>query len=120
MATPAQERIGRGPFGALLILLSLLVGSGNAAAASADLRHSARLSPSRQSAAVALLPSAARSTAQDEACASGGDPADSPSGPRVVAERLRAGRAALPAFGHQAELPRTTGLSHRARAPPAA
>ncbi len=119
MATPAQERIGRGPFGALLILLSLLVGSGSAVAASADLRHSARLSPSRQSAAVALLPSAARSAVEDEACASG-DPADSPSGPRVVAERLRAGRAALPAFGHQAELPGTTGLSHRARAPPAA
>ncbi len=120
MPTPAQERIGRGPFGALLILLSLLVGSGGAVASSGDIRHSERLGPSRQSASAALLPSATRSAVEEEPCTAGGDPAASPSGPQVVTKRLRARPEAVPSRGHQAALSKTTGPSHRARAPPAA
>jgi hypothetical protein len=115
-----QERIVRGPFGALLILLSLLVGSGSAVAAGGDLRQSARLSPSRQPASVALLPAGARNSIEDEASAAGGDPAASPFEPRAVTERLRARPAAGAPAGHQVERPKTAGLSHRARAPPAA
>jgi hypothetical protein len=118
--TPAQERIGRGPFGALLILLSLLVGSGSAAFAGADIRHSSRLSPSRQSASVAFLPAGIRNLVDDEASAAGGDAAPSPAEPRIVAERRWARPAADVSASRRVPLPAPAGPSHRARAPPAA
>lgn len=120
MPRPAQERIVRGPFGALLILLSLLVGSGGAVAAGGDIRQSARLSPGRQSASVALLPAATRNTIEDEASASGGDPAAVRSEPAAAAQRLSTRPLPDASGGHRAPLPAPAGPSHRARAPPAA
>jgi hypothetical protein len=115
----AQDRIVRGPFAALLILLSLLVGSGGAAAAGADIRNSARLSPSRQSASVALLPAGTRNGLEDEASAASGDKAVPVCEAGIVTERPWARPAADAPGGDQAPLPEPAGPSHRARAPPA-
>lgn len=116
----AQDRIVRGPFGALLILLSLLMGSGTAAAAGFDVRQPVRLGASRQSAAVGLLPSSIRTSSDEDELASGSGGSVPPSAPHLVTESLPVRPAAEPSFPAdkvQAERP---AASYRARAPPAA
>jgi hypothetical protein len=117
----AQDRVRRGPFGALLILLSLFLSSGAAAAAGNDLHEPlARLAPSRHGAATAVLPSGTRNPLDDEATDSGGGPAVPASGAGLVTERLWARPLADAPSGDRAALPRPASASYRARAPPAA
>lgn len=120
MPKSAQDRIVRGPFGALLILLSLLVGSGTAAAAGFDLRQSApRLGPSRQASAVGLLPVVRNSPDEDSSArASGG--CVPPAAPGLVTQRLWTRPAAGPATLREAAPAGRLNVSYRARAPPAA
>ncbi|MGA9582968.1 MAG: hypothetical protein WBR13_13470, partial [Allosphingosinicella sp.] len=67
MPTTGQDRAGGGPFAALLILLSLFLGSTTAAAAGADPRGpSTRLGSGRHNVAAALLPTGARHAVEDE------------------------------------------------------
>ena len=120
MPTPAQDRARRGPFAALLILLSLLLGSANAAAAGGDIRAPAsRLGSSRQGSATALLPAGTRDPLDDEA--SGGAPGPSllPDRPRIVTERLAARPSAEAPSPSQNILAEPAGSPYRARAPPA-
>ncbi|HEX8626234.1 MAG TPA: hypothetical protein VF782_14330 [Allosphingosinicella sp.] len=120
MADSPQDRIGKGPFGALLILLGLLLSSGTAAAAGLDLRQSApRLGSSRSAAAVALLPSGVRNPAEDDAPQAGGGAAP-PSGPGVVTRHLWERPAAGLGSRNEAPRPEPSDRSYRARAPPAA
>lgn len=120
MPTTAQDRVRRGPFGALLILLSLLLSSGTAAAAGNDLRGPlARLGPSRSGAATAVLPSGTRNPLDDEATDSGAGPALPSTDPRLVTERLGARPLAAAPSADSAALPRPAYSSYRARAPPA-
>ena len=118
MPKTAQDRVSRGPFAALLILLSLFLGS--ATAAGADLRGpSTRLGSGRHNPAAALLPSATRSSLEDEDRASGTGPSLLPSIPGIVTEGLRAPpRAGFPPDA-RAAAPRPASASYRARAPPA-
>lgn len=117
MPNTAQDRVRKGPFAALLILLSLMLGSATAAAG-ADLRGpSTRLGSSRQGPVTALLPSPARSSPDDEAPSPG--PSLLPSAPRIVTERLAerpSAEAPPPVLSGAA---RPAGASYRARAPPA-
>jgi hypothetical protein len=118
--TTAQDRISRGPLGALLILLSLLLTTGAAAAAGNDLREPlARLGPSRSGAATALLPSGTRNPLDDDAIGADGAAAIPPSAPGPVTEVLwtRPG-ADAPSGGRVSASPPATA-SYRARAPPA-
>jgi hypothetical protein len=113
----AQDRVGRGPFAALLILLSLVLGSVTAAAG-ADLRGpSTRLGSSRHSTATALIPSPARSPLDEEIPGPG--PSLLPFVPGIVTESLpaRPGAESRPAAG--SAVPRSATASYRARAPPA-
>lgn len=121
MPRPAQDRIGRGPFGALLILLSLLVGSGTFAAAGFDLRQSStRLAPSRQAATAALLPSAIRNSSDEDKSGAGADASLPPSAPGLVTRRLWTRPLDAPSTRDEAVRPRPATASYRARAPPAA
>jgi hypothetical protein len=117
----AQDRIRRGPFGALLILLSLFLGSATATAGAADFRGSAaRLGSARPSLAPVLLPPGTRNLLDDEARGSGHGPSVPPSVPGIVTERLRSRPSAeLPSRAWAAAL-RPASASYRARAPPAA
>jgi len=118
--TPAQDRIGRGPFAALLILLSLVLSSGAAAAAGGDVRGSAaRLSPGRYGVATALLPAGARNPLDDEAPRTGAGASIPPAGPDLVTRRLWARPCAGGLSGDRVELPKRACASYRARAPPA-
>ena len=120
MPTRAQGRAGRGPFGALLILLSLLLGAGNAAAGGADLRGpAARSGASRGGAATALLPSATRNPLDDEAAGADGASPVPARAPGLVTRILWARPPAGTIFDYPAPVPRATGASQRARAPPA-
>lgn len=120
MPTTAQDRVRRGPFAALLILLSLLLGSANAAAAGTDLRGPAsRLGSSRHGATAALLPAGTRNPLEDEASAGGTGPALSPSRPGIITERLWARPSAETRSQPQDAFPQSAGASYRARAPPA-
>jgi len=117
--TPAQDRIHKGPFAALLILLSLVLSSG-AAAAGSDLRGSAaRLGPSRYGAATALLPSGARNPLDDEAKGTGAGAAVPPAAPGLVTHRLWARPLAQGPSGGPVALPKPANAPYRARAPPA-
>ena len=119
MPTTAQDRVRRGPFAALLILLSLFLGSATAAAGT-DLRGpSTRLGSSRHSPAAALLPSPARSSLEDEASDSGSGPSLRPSAPGIVTEGLPARPRAGFRPAAQASIPQPASASYRARAPPA-
>jgi hypothetical protein len=118
--TTAQDRVSRGPFGALLILLSLLLATGAAAASGSDAREPVPgLGPSRHGAATALLASGARNNSDDDGLATGDGPAAPPSGPSLVTELLWARPLADAPSGDRIALPRPTGASYRARAPPA-
>ena len=121
MPKPAQDRVRRGPFAALLILLGLFLTSGPSAAAGFDLRApTSRLGSSRPGAAAALLPSGARNPLDDEASGAGAGPTLLPFRPVVVTERL-AGRPSAEAGSEaSAAAPRPPSASYRARAPPAA
>lgn len=120
MPTTAQDRIRRGPFAALLILLSLLLGSANAAAAAGDLQGPAsRLGSSRQGATAALLPPGTRNPLDDEASAGGTGPFPLPSNPAVVTDRLWARPPAEAAPRPQVAVRQAARASYRARAPPA-
>lgn len=121
MPTTAQDRTGRGPFAALLILLSLVLGSATAAAASVETSGPAtRLAPARQNGAAALLPSAARNPLEDEANGTGAGPSVLPYPPGIVTERLSARPGAESPSAVPAAVPRRAILPYRARAPPAA
>lgn len=120
MPTAAQDRIGRGPFAALLILLSLLLGSGTAADSGFDLRQTTRLAPSRHSAAVALLQSGVRNPSDEELSGAGGDSPVPSSGPILVTQRLWARPAAEPSIPDEVALRKPRSALYRARAPPAA
>jgi hypothetical protein len=117
--TTAQDRVRRGPFGALLILLSLLLSSGGAAAANDPCEPLARLGSSRHGAATAFLPSGSRNSLDDEAIDTGGGSAVPPSAPGLVTERLWARPLTDGPAGRPVALPRPTSPSNRARAPPA-
>ena len=120
MPKPAQDRIVRGPFGALLILLGLMLSSGTAAAAGFDLRQSApRLGSSRSAAAVALLASGVRDPSGEEAPDSAGGAA-APSGPSLVARSLWERPPAEPRRADDAAPADPAKFPYRARAPPAA
>lgn len=121
MPNRAQDRVRRGPFAALLILLSLLLGSANAAAAAGgDIQAPAsRLGSSRQGSATALLPSGTRNPLDDEMSGGGTGPSLLPSTPAIVTEPLWArprAEAPLPAL---ADVPGPAAAPYRARAPPA-
>lgn len=117
MPKTAQDRVRKGPFAALLILLSLVLGSATAAAG-ADLRGpSARLGPARHNSGAALLPSPARSSPDDDAPGSG--PSLLPSGPGIVTERLAARPSADFLPFDRSDVARPASANYRARAPPA-
>jgi hypothetical protein len=118
--TPAQDRVRRGPFAALLILLSLLLGSANAAAAGGDVRAPAsRLGSSRQGSATALLPSGTRNPLDDEASGGGTGPSLLPPTPGIVTERLSTRPEAEAPTRARSAVPGLRIASYRARAPPA-
>lgn len=119
MPTTAQDRVSRGPLAALLILLSLLLAAGTAAA-SDDLRApAARLGSSRHNMATGLLPPGARNPSDDEMSGAGADPSLLSSGPGIVTERLWARPLAEAPSQERGSVPRTPSSSYRARAPPA-
>jgi hypothetical protein len=118
--TTAQDRASRGPLAALLILLSLLLSAGTAAAAGGDVRGpAARLGSSRHGASTALLPPGARNPLDDEISGSDGDPSLLPPGPAVVTERLWARPLAKAPSLEPGSVPVPPSASYRARAPPA-
>ena len=121
MPTRAQDRAGSGPFAALLILLSLVLGSANAAASSAGTNGPAtRLAPAPHNSAAALLPSGTRNPLEDEADGARGGPSLLPSRPGIVTERLPARPRAEAPVRVPAAVPRPAIAAYRARAPPAA
>src|SRR5687768_4765301 len=115
---PAQDRIRRGPFAALLILLSLVLGSAGAAAAGHDVRGPAARPGSSRHAAAALLPSATRNTLDDEVRRDGTGSLP-PSAPGIVTETLWARPPAKAASAAWSAVPGPAGAPYRARAPPA-
>ncbi|HYW15560.1 MAG TPA: hypothetical protein VE891_05335 [Allosphingosinicella sp.] len=119
MRNTAQDRVRKGPFAALLILLSLFMGSATAAAG-ADLRGpSTRLGSSRHNPATAFLASGIRNPLDDEGRDSAGGPATFPFGPAVVTETLETRPAAGFRPADRAAAQRPSTASYRARAPPA-
>jgi hypothetical protein len=116
----AQDRDRRGPFAALLILLSLVLGSASAAAAGSGTTGSAtRLGSSRHIVAAALLPAGTRNPLEDEASSAGAGPSVLPSAPAIVTETLWATPWAEAPAAPAADVQRPTSASYRARAPPA-
>src|SRR5688500_9855467 len=112
---PAQDRIIRGPFAALLILLSLLLGSAGAAAAGSDSRGpGARPGSSRPGAAAALLPSGPRNSLDDEASGEGAGASLPPSEPGIVTQALWAGPPAEAASAASSAVPRPAAANYRA------
>lgn len=119
MPTRAQDGNRRGPLAALLIVLSLFLGSATAAA-SADVRGpSTRLGSSRHNAAAALLPSGARNSPDEEVSGAGGGQSLLPCGPAILTESLSARPLPEVPSVEWAAIPRPGSASYRARAPPA-
>ncbi|HEX8449198.1 MAG TPA: hypothetical protein VF652_06365 [Allosphingosinicella sp.] len=120
MPTTAQDRTTRGPIAALLILLSLVLGSA-ASASAADLQGpAARLGASRGGPSTALLPAGTRNPLDDEAPGpelGSALPPPAVSGP--VAEALWTRPGAGFATAKDSPPRRLAGASYRARAPPA-
>jgi hypothetical protein len=115
----AQDRDRKGPVAALLILLSLFLTSGTAAA-NADIRApSARLGSGRHGPSAALLLPGTRDSLDDESLGSGADPSLPPPSPAVATERLWAGPQAEFPPRTQSRAPRPATAAYRARAPPA-
>ena len=120
MPATVHDRVRRGPFGALLILLSLLLSAGTAAAAGGDGHASlARLGQSRHGAATTILPSGIRNGLDDEAQNTGGGSAVPSTGPGLVTRLLWTRPLGDAPSADRAALPRPAGVSYRARAPPA-
>ena len=120
MPMTAQVRVRRVPIRALLILLGLFLSSGTAASASSELREPlARLGPSRQGPATALLPSGNRDSLEDEALGTGGSSSLPPGGLGVVTRLLWARPLADAPLVRFALLQQATNAAYRARAPPA-
>jgi hypothetical protein len=117
--TRAQDRHQSGPLAALLILLSLLLGSGTAAAGPHALAGPAARPALGQSGAF-LLPPAFRSTLDDETPATGDGPAVLSGSPAVVTRLLWARALGATAAAPTAARARPAAFSYRARAPPAA
>jgi hypothetical protein len=118
--TTAQDRVSRGPFGALLILLSLLLSTGTAAAGGNDFHGPVpRLGSSRSSAATAVLPPGTRNPLDDEALGTGDGSAVPPSFSGLVTELLWARPLADAPSPDRAGLPGPASAPYRARAPPA-
>ena len=120
MPTTAQDRTTRGPVAALLILLSLLLGSA-ASASPSDLRGpAARLGASRGGPSAALLPAGTRNPLDDEAP---GPELGSALPPPTVSGPVTETLWTLPRAGFDSAQdvpPRSlAGASYRARAPPA-
>ena len=116
----AQVRVRRVPVRALLILLGLFLSSGAAASAASELREPlARLGPSRQAAATALVPSGSRNSLDDEALGAGGNSSLLPSGPGLVTHVLWARPLAQAPVGRFVRLQQPAKAAYRARAPPA-
>lgn len=119
--TPSRtHRVRRGPLAALLIFLSLFLGSGTAAAGGAEIRGTAaRLSPSRAGAPSAVILPGARTQLDDEAAgAEGGSPLP-PRPPAIVTKSLWARPPHSPGGGSPSLLPQAAKAAYRARAPPA-
>ena len=120
MPTPAQDRLKRGPLAALLILLSLMLGSASAAAGGGALNGpAARPGSARHGAATALLPSGTRNALDDEAAGEGPGSALPPAAPEIVTKALWARPAGEAASAAWSAIPRPAAASYRARAPPA-
>ena len=120
MPATVHHRVRRGPFGALLILLSLLLSTGTAAAGGNDIRASlARLGQSRHGAAATILPFGTRNSLDDEAPGTGGGSAVPSTGPSLVTQILWTRPLGDAPSSDRAALPRPAGASYRARAPPA-
>ena len=120
MPMTAQVRVRRVPIRALLILLGLFLSSGAAASAGNELREPlARLGPSRQGAATALVPSGNRDGLDDEALGAGGNSSLPPCGPDVVTRLLWARPLVDAPLGRFVRPPRPGSAAYRARAPPA-
>jgi hypothetical protein len=119
--TRAQDRIGTGPLSAFLILLTLLLGSANAAAASGGgIRGpSARLGSGRHGATTAVLATPVRTSSDDDASDSGADRSLTPPRPGIVARRFWTWPDAGFPAGALAAVPAPAAASYRARAPPA-
>ena len=120
MPTTAQDRTTRGPVAALLILLSLLLGSATSASA-ADLQGPAtRLGSTRGGPSTALLPAGTRNPLDDEAPGPDvGSAFPPPADFAPVTERLWTRPGAQFTSGEAAPLTLRPGASYRARAPPA-
>ncbi|HEX8379913.1 MAG TPA: hypothetical protein VF619_05120 [Allosphingosinicella sp.] len=101
--------------------MSLLLGSGTAAAAGSDLRSPAtRLDANRASASVALLPAGIRNPSDDDPSGTGAGAALPPPAPGPVTRALGARPSAEAPVRDEAPLPERPHASYRARAPPAA
>jgi hypothetical protein len=114
-----HHRVRRGPFGALLILLSLLLSAGTAAAGSDSRASLARLGQSRHGTAATILPFGTRNSLDDEAPGTGGGSAIPSTGPSLVTQILWTRPLGDAPSSDRAALPRPAGASYRARAPPA-
>ena len=120
MPATVHDRVRRGPFGALLILLSLLLGAGTAAAAGSDSHFSlARLGQSRHGAAATILPFGTRNPLDDEAPGTDGGSALPSTGPGVVTQFLWTRPLGDAPSADRAPLPQPAAAAYRARAPPA-
>ena len=119
MPKPAPDRVSKAPLAALLLLLSLFLTTGTAAAGNGIGAPATRLGSGRHGNATALLPTVTRNPLDDETSGSGGDPSLLPSRPIVVTERLWARPGAeAPSSERGAPVP-PPAASYRARAPPA-
>lgn len=120
MPKPAQDSVTKGPFAALLILFSLFLSSGTAAAGNGNLQSSARLSAGRQGATAAILQSSVRPSEDEAAEATGEWPPLLPPGAGIVTAGPYVTPAAGASSASTADLPRLAPASYQARAPPAA
>lgn len=119
MPTPAQDRVSRGPFAALLILLSLVLGPAAAAAGGNFSGPAPRLGSGRHTVAAVLAPSTTRNPLDDEAVG-GGDPLVLPPHPRIVTEALQSRPGTDLSPRSSAAIPPSAVAPYRARAPPVA
>jgi hypothetical protein len=117
--TTAQDRVRRGPLAALLILLSLVLTSGTAAAGYDSGGAASRLGSSRQGTTTALLPPGTRNPLDDEAPGGGPGPLLLPSEPGIVTETLPATPRSAAGSNARPSIAQPATPSYRARAPPA-
>jgi hypothetical protein len=115
----AQTRVRTSPLAALLILLSLVLGAGGAAATAGDgLDPAARAGRDRDGAAVALFRAPDRNRLPDEGPGPDTAPFAPPRPPRIVTGLLGARPAATPEAAAPLPRPAPRTVAYRARAPP--